>query len=183
MKQKESSVSVVKLPRTRGRPAFAARAQPTPERMRRAGTNFERGDSGQITMRDSPLERAFARKMITQEQYAAGQKYRHHWYHAGLCDPLASIDPTRVFAADLGSFSGMTRSETQLFHRQRYREAAQAIGKIGSHVLEWTVCREMRLEQVGYGLGWSGRAQAYAAAVERMKAALDELCKLWGIGT
>jgi hypothetical protein len=44
------------------------------------------------------------------------------------------------------------------------------------------VCREIALEQVGYALGWSSRPQAYAAALERMKAALDELCKLWGIG-
>jgi hypothetical protein len=56
-------------------------------------------------------------------------------------------------------------------------------GKIGSHVLEWAVCREIALEQVGQTLGWSSRPQAYAAAVERLKTALDELCKLWGIGT
>ena len=62
------------------------------------------------------------------------------------------------------------------------REAAAAIGKIGSHVLEWSVCREIALEQVGYTLGWGSRPQAYAAAAERMKNALDELCKLWGIG-
>ena len=58
--------------------ARAERAWPTPERLRRAGSDVERGDTGQITMRDSPLERAFARRVITQEQYAAGQKYRHH---------------------------------------------------------------------------------------------------------
>ena len=75
----------------------------------------------------------------------------------------------------------MPRSENQLFHRQRYREAVQAIGKIGSHVLDWVVCRDIEFAQVGYTLGWSSRAQAYAAAVERMKMALDELCKLWGI--
>jgi hypothetical protein len=45
------------------------------------------------------------------------------------------------------------------------------------------VCREVALEQVGYTLGWSSRAQAYAAAVERMKVALDELCKLWRVGS
>ncbi len=56
------------------------RALPTPERLRRAGADVERGHSGQITMRDSPLERAFARNAITAEQYSAGQKYRHHWY-------------------------------------------------------------------------------------------------------
>ena len=157
-------------------------ALPTPERLRRAGRDFERGDTGQITMRDSPLERAFARNALTPEQYSAGQKYRHHWYHAGLADRLESIDLNRVFAIDLGAYSGMAKTESQLFHRQRYREAAQAVGKIGSHVLEWAVCREIALERVGQTLGWSSRPQAYAAAVERLKTALDELCKLWGIG-
>jgi len=157
------------------------RARPTPERIRRAGTDFERGDTGQITMRDSPLERVLARNVITQEQYAAGQKYRHHWYHAGLNDPIGSIDLARVSGTDLSAFSGMAKTENQLFHRQRYREAVQAIGKIGSHVLDWAVCRETALEQIGYSLGWTSRPQAYAAAAERAKTALDELCRLWGI--
>jgi hypothetical protein len=158
------------------------RALPTPERMRRAGADFQRGDSGQITLADNPFDRAVARGHITQEQYSAGQKFRHHWYHAGLSDQLASIDPSRVFATDLAAFSAMARSEGQVFHRQRYREAVQAIGKIGSHALEWVICREFAFEQVGYALGWSSRPQAHAAAVERMKVALDELCGLWGIG-
>jgi hypothetical protein len=75
----------------------------------------------------------------------------------------------------------MARTENQVFHRQRYREAVAAAGKIGSHVLEWAVCREISLEHVGYTLGWASRAQAYAAAAERMKDALDTLCKLWGM--
>jgi len=102
---------------------------------------------------------------------------------AGLADRLESIDLNRIFAIDVGAYSGMAKTESQLFHRQRYREAAQAVGKIGSHVLEWAVCREIALEQVGQTLGWDSRPQANAAAVERMKTALDELCKLWGIGT
>jgi hypothetical protein len=166
----------------RKEPLVERRALPTPERLRRAGADLERGDSGQITMRDSPLERAFARNALTAEQYSAGQKYRHHWYHAGLASPLGSPDLNRVLAVDIGAYAGMAKTENQLFHRQRYREAAQAAGKIGSYVLEWAVCREVALDQVGQALGWSSRAQAYAAALERMKAALDELCKLWGIG-
>ena len=158
------------------------RALPTPERLRRAGADVERGHSGQITMRDSPLERAFARNAITAEQYSAAQKYRHHWYHAGLAGYLQSVDLDRVLGIDVGAYAGMAKTENQVFHRQRYREAAQAAGKIGSHVLEWAVCREIALEQVGHALGWSSRPQAYAAALERMKAALDELCQLWGIG-
>lgn len=166
--------------RTDQRPALR-RGQPTPQRIRHAGADFFRGDTGQITMRDSPLERAFARNVVSRQQYAAGQKYRHHLYHAGLCDPLGSMDLNRVFASNLGDFSGMARTENQVFHRQRYREAVEILGKIGSHVLESAVCREIALEQVGYLLGWSSRPQAYAAAVERMKNALDELCELWGL--
>jgi hypothetical protein len=183
-RSRQSDMRVRKSVKSRKEPPLVERrALPTRERLRRAGPDFERGDTGQITMRDSPLERAFARNALTPEQYSAGQKYRHHWYHAGLADRLESIDLNRVFAIDLGAYSGMAKTESQLFHRQRYREAAQAVGKIGSHVLEWAVCREMALEQVGQTLGWNSRPQAYAAAVERMKTALDELCKLWGIGS
>jgi hypothetical protein len=134
-------------------PAVEHRALPTQQRMRRAGADFERGDTGQITMRDSPLERAYAHKLINHQ----------------------------IFAPDLGNYSGMAKTEAQVFHRQRYREATQAVGKIGSHVLEWAVCREIPLDQVGYTLGWGSRPQAYAAAVERMKTALDALCELWGL--
>jgi hypothetical protein len=156
------------------------RALPTPERMRRAGEAFHRGDTGQITLGDNPLDRAFARGSITPAQYSTGQKFRHHWYHAGLSEPLRSLDLERVFATDLGTYSGMPKTESQVFHRQRYREAVQAAGKVGSHVLDWVICREIGFEQVGYALGWSSRPQAHAAAVERTKMALEELCKLWG---
>jgi hypothetical protein len=101
----------------------------------------------------------------------------------GLSGALASPALDRVFAADFGDFSTMARTEQQVFHRQRYREAVQSVGKVGGHVLDWTVCREATLEQVGNTLGWASRAQAYAAAVERMKMALDQLCALWGIGS
>lgn len=158
------------------------RALPTKERLRKAGSDFERGDTGQITMRDSPLERARTRGLLTPEQYSAGQKYRHHWYHAGLAGTLHSMMLDRVFAADPMGSCGMATTEKQVFHRQRYREAVTAIGKIGSHVLEAAICREVSLEQIGYTLGWTSRPQAYAAAAERMKSALDDLRRLWGIG-
>ena len=139
--------------------------------------------SNAATLAKSPcgIARWSALTRITHHQYSAGQKYRHHWYHAGLAGQLQSVDVNRIFAADRSNFSGMAKTEVQVFHRQRYREATQAVGKIGSHVLDWVVCRETPLEQVGYTLGWGSRPQAYAAAVERMKTALDELCRLWGL--
>jgi glucose/arabinose dehydrogenase len=116
-RSRRSDMRVRKSVKSRKEPPLVERrALPTRERLRRAGADFERGDTGQITMRDSPLERAFARNALTPEQYSAGQKYRHHWYHDGLADRLESIDLNRVFAIDLGAYSGMAKTESQLFH-------------------------------------------------------------------
>ena len=93
-------------------------ARPTPERLRRAGPDVARGHTGQITMRDSPLERAFARNALTPEQYSAGQKYRHHWYHAGL--PTAWNRSISI--ASLQSTSARIRG-------WRRRKANSSIGK------------------------------------------------------
>jgi len=159
---------------------------PTPERLRRAQGFVERGNLGRgrtgvVTMRDSPIERALARKIVSEPQYTAALKYRHHWYRAGLASPLSSVEFNRIFACDLTNFSGMAKTETQVFHRQRYREAVQHIGMIGAAVVEQVVCQEISLEQAGYKLGWGTKAQAIAAATERMKAALDRLVDLWGV--
>jgi hypothetical protein len=158
------------------------RASPTPERMRRAGPDFKRGATGQITLGDNPLDRSLARGVISKEQYLAAYKYRHHWYHCGLAERLESADLNGRFLKDPSNYSSLPKSEAQLLHRQRYREAVQTIGKIGARVLDSVVCRDVALEQMGYALGWSSRPQAYAAAVERMRMALDALRKLWGVG-
>jgi hypothetical protein len=149
---------VVRLRKSAGatRTPIRERASPTPERMRRAGGDFERGHTGQITMRDSPLERSFARGVITHEQYSAAQKYRHHWYHAGLSGALASPALDRVFAADFGDFSTMARTEQQVFHRQRYREAVQSVGKVGG--MSWIGRSAARPRWSRSAIPWAGPA-------------------------
>jgi hypothetical protein len=137
-------------------PAVERRALPTPERIRRAGADFDLGDTGQITMRDSPLERARARKLITHQQYSVGQKYRHHWYHAGLADQLQSIDVERIFAADRTNFSGMARTEAQVFHRQRYREATQAVARSGRMCSTGWCAGKLR--SIRSAIRWAGAA-------------------------
>ena len=97
-RSRHSDMRVRKSMKSRKELLVERRALPTPERLRRAGPDVARGHTGQITMRDSPLERALARNALTPEQYSAGQKYRHHWYHAGLADRLESIDLNRISA-------------------------------------------------------------------------------------
>src|SRR5215475_5879403 len=84
---------------------------PTPERMRHAQGFVERGNLGRgrtgvVTLRDSPIERARARNVISQAQYTAALKYRHHWYRAGLASPLSSVD----FSTYLGNGEPLHRT-------------------------------------------------------------------------
>src|SRR5262249_9603189 len=94
------------------------RALPTPERLRRAGADVARGHSGQITMRDSPLERAFARNALTPEQYSAGQKYRH----TGITPALPTAWNRSISIASSQSTSARMRG-------WRRRKANSSIGK------------------------------------------------------
>lgn len=164
---------------------MAIKAGLTPERFRKAGSDYDVGDDGQgrktLTMRDAPLERALSRGAVNREQYNAGVKYRHHWFHAGLSDSMGHLDFGGVFGRDAGSFSGMCKTEQQVFHRQRYRSAVQVVGKVGSRVLDEVVARETSLEQMGYLLGWGSKPQAITAATVHLQLALDALVREWGM--
>lgn len=156
------------------------RAQPTPERLRQADGAVEIGDDRQgnktLTMRDSPLERALSRGVLSRGQYDAGVKYRLHWYRAGMAGNLKTIDLNGVFGGH-GS-----ETEAKMFHGQQYHYAVKTVGPTGSYVLDHVVCRETPLEKVGYSLGWGSKPQAIAVATEHLRMALDGLCRLWGIG-
>ena len=157
----------------------------TPERMARAGSDFEVGDDPQTriyVLRDTPLERMFKRKAISGPEYAGLQRFRHHWYHSGLIPAMGSVDLNRVFASDPANSSGMPRSEAQAHHRGQYRDACSIMGHRGRITVDNVVCAEQSLEVAGYALGWLSKPQAIAAASEILRDAGHRLARLWGIG-
>ena len=154
---------------------------PTKERARFAANDIHFDDKHRRYFRDTTIERALTRKVITAGQYTAANKFYLHWYRAGLSENLGSIDLTRIFSSDPGMMVGMAKTESQAFHRQQYRCATQKIGVKGSLVVEAVVCRDKTLEQVGYQLGWQHKMQAIAAATESLREKLDLLCSEWGI--
>lgn len=162
------------------------RGAPTDERLRHADGHVEVGDDGQgariYTLRDAPLDRLNGRGGLEPKEYSALMKFKQHWVQAGLQPSIGSIDLARVFASDPGGFSGMAKTERQVFHRQRYREAVQHIGLRASLVVERVVCAEQTLEMAGFALNWRTPAQARAAATELLRDAGERLAKLWGIG-
>jgi hypothetical protein len=159
---------------------------PTKERLRMAGDDFALGGEDRgvktYTMRDCPLDRAFKKRIISGAEHSALQKYRHHWYHAGLSPGVGSADLNRVFSSDPSSISGMAKSERQVFHRLRYREAVDEIGIRGSFIVEHVVCYEHALHEAGLRLGWSSPYRAREGARVGLVEAAVKLAKIWGIG-
>lgn len=155
----------------------------TPERLGKAQGDFDVGNDKQggkiYTFTDDVLARTRKRGVIDARQYAAIDKFRHHWHHGGLTPTVGSVDLNRIFAPDLGSFSGMAKSERQVFHRQRYREAVQKMGMRISNVVERIACMDEKIEVVGRSLGWSHPLQARASASEMLITGGDILADLW----
>jgi hypothetical protein len=159
---------------------------PTRQRLNMAEGFFVVGDDkqgGKIhTMRDDPLSRMFARSVISGAEYAALQKYHHHWYHAGLEMGVGTVDLNRVFSSDPGSMSGMAKTEGQAHHRKQWREAREKLGHRVGIVVDNVVCAGHTLEAAGFSVGWRSKPQAIAASTEMLRDAGYRLAKLWGIG-
>jgi hypothetical protein len=166
---------------------FRAITGPTLERLRKAAGFFAVGDDEQgtklFTMRDTPLDRMLSRDAIDGSEYAGLVRYRSHWFHAGLCGSVGSVDLNRIYSSDPGSFSGMAKTEAQAYHRQEWRKARDKIlGPRAGIIVDDVVCAEMTLEATGYSIGWKSKPQAIAAVTESLRDAGYRLAKHWGIG-
>lgn len=158
---------------------------PTDERLCLAAGAFDEGNdkfgNKTYTMRETPLDKMRPDR-ISGPEYAALQKFKIHWYHAGLEPSCGSVDLNRIFASDPSNFSGMAKSERQYFHRQMYREAVQEIGMRASLIVERVVCAEMPLSEAGEALGFASPYRARMAAADYLRDAGHRLARLWGIG-
>lgn len=176
----------------RAEPEFDVRG-PTAERIHKADHAYVVGGQDRGTkiyfFADSPCQRLYARLRLRAGQretdqltieYVALQKYRHHWYHAGLEAPLASVDPNRVFASDPGSMSGMAKSERQYQHRLTMRRLRDQANPVISHkaeiLLDNFVCYEHALHISGYTIGYS-----VFRARKLVRESAQKLADHWGV--
>jgi hypothetical protein len=170
----------------KGKPNPAYPDGPTYQRLNKADGFYTVGDDKQgskiHTMRDDPLGRMFARSAISGSEYAALQKYHHHWYHAGLEMGVGTVDLNRVYSSDPASLSGMAKTEAQAHHRKQWRDARAALGHRVGIVVDNVVCAGHTLEAAGFSVGWASKPQAIAAATEMLRDAGHRLAKMWGIG-
>jgi len=169
---------------------------PTAQRLAKASGFYVVGDDQQGTkvyhMKDSPLYRLYSRmealdkseasKRQLSIEHLALQKYRSHWYYAGLEATLSSVDPGRTYASDPSNFSGMAKSERQATHRQvcrnAYKEMERVLGKDETHrmfiLLDNFVCYE---HDRGIASGMSGYLFR-----KTIRSGAAFLARHWGIG-
>jgi hypothetical protein len=156
--------------------------EPTPERLAKIGREFTRGEGGVLVARGAPLEALHAKSVIDERQYGAGKKFYHHWYRSALSGRYAALNlATGIFGHE-GFSGGMPATEDQAYHREAYRKSVQHLGMRTSALLQYLVCDERPLVEVGRTLlGWTNDPQARAAAAERLKDALDRLADFYGM--
>lgn len=157
--------------------------RPTNERLAKSAGHWEvpegRGALPVMRMRDCPLDKALRIGLIGQSSHKAGEKYRHHWFHAGLAGTMTSPDMDGVFSN--GSKDFLPKSENQIFHRQKFAQAGIEVGNRTNLVLCDAICNELELFEIGKKLGYASEAPARAAATELFVFGLDRLAKLWGL--
>jgi len=167
---------------------------PTTERMR--GAEFDVGDTGVITLRQSPVERAVRRRTLTERQGKAAEKFYSHWYQAGLAGSAGSADPLKVFGTS-SDFTKLFTSERVEAHAWVIRKVIKAIrerqgtaghrGDHGVQILWLIVCQEVPFREAGeslkdaQGLKFLRGTSAEVMARTILRSALNILIDEWGL--
>lgn len=161
-----------------------------PTKQRLAKTGFDIGDTGTITIRQSPVERGVKRGTLTEQQGTAAQKFYMHWYRAQLAGTIGSSDPLKVFST-VNDFSRLRRTEASAFHYWALIRATTAVhnrmenGKTkGDHavgILSAVVLHEYSLEKAGRAVMELSGTPALVMAGDLLRRSLDILIEEWGL--
>ena len=156
---------------------------PTPERFQRAEGNFTQTGTTRsqrrYQMKDDNLGRLVIRKIITEQQFAALQRYAIHWYSAGLAGALSSFDLDRIRAMNPASMGGLARSERELTHKRIYHDARLAIGADVAYVADMVACHDYPLAAAAVVLGYASPYRGRTRAGELLAEAGNRLDAFW----
>ena len=156
-------------------------AGPTEERLKRAGDYFTmvgRARSKHITMLDDALGKALVKQIIQPDEYHGLRRYALHWVAGGLLGHLSSIDLNRG-SCDLVSNSGLAVTERQIYHRDLFHRAHDAIGLRPAFVADQVACYEVEITKVGTMLGYRSAWRGREKAIELLREAGYRLVKFW----
>jgi hypothetical protein len=156
---------------------------PTPERFQHAEGNFTQTGTTRsqrrYQMKDDNLGRLVIRKTITEQQFAALQRYAVHWYSAGLAGSLSSFDLDRIRAMNPAAMGGLARNERELTHKRIYHDARLAIGADVAYIADMVACHDYPLAAAAVVLGYASPYRGRLKAGELLAQAGDRLDQFW----
>ncbi len=163
---------------------------PTPERLARAGDLGEVVDLKHIgagrsarteTLRlfdQSPLDRLYAKGVVSDRQFQAGDQYRAFWHYSGLDVRVTTHYGERIAISE--EKSALPATARQAEFRQRHRQAREALGQELAAVAQAILLEELPLVAAGRKLfGRRQAQQARASAIDTLKIALDVLGRFY----
>ncbi len=149
--------------------------EPTPERLVRYGERPDtfKTDTCREVVRVSVVDWLFSHDRITGEAYSAAYRLLGDWYKGGLSQHV-----TADMARDIVDNGAQTDAfnVARMMAAKHYAEAIGSLGPVHSHPFHEMV--EGDLSPVTYGqkfLRWKDRAEASAAAKQRLIDALETL--------
>ena len=164
--------------------------KPTRQRMRRAPgfDELTETQAGGTTRKSgavrvwSQLENLYRNRRLSDEQYAAGQKYFADWYLAGFSPRVTSRMSEWVQGA-AGAPGDLDAAERRVFHQKRFAQANVLLEELGVRkAVHWFVINDTPPENIGRKFwGYSGQRAASASAVTVMGLALQRLAKFYGL--
>lgn len=112
-----------------------------------------------VNMAESPLGWLFARGMVTQRQFDAGERLRQDWERAQLAPRVTmSWDQAPVARGRGGSSFGPDLTGTQIDAKKRFAAAVDAAGPGLADILWRIVCAGEGMRDAETALGWPARA-------------------------
>jgi len=163
---------------------------PTPERLRAAPGYDELAEasSGGVLRKTgairvwSSLENLYRNRLITPEQYDAGEKLYRDWY----LGHVASSQVTMKWAEYISGLAGqgnLDAAERKAFHAKRYAEANHLLDQLRIRKpVHWLVINDIKPEDVGRRLrGYRGQRAASASGTTAVALGLELLAKFYGL--
>jgi hypothetical protein len=112
-----------------------------------------------VNATESPLGWLFARGLLTQRQYDAGERLRSDWERAQLAPRVTmSWDAAPVAPNSGGPSSRPDPGGAQIDARRRFDAAVEAAGPGLADILWRVVCAGEGMRQAETALGWPARA-------------------------
>lgn len=131
----------------------------------------------------SALENLYRNRLITPEQYDAGEKLYRDWYLGHVASAQVTMKWSEYISGLGGGEGNLDAAERKAFHAKRYAQANVLLDQLRIRKpVHWLVINDIKPEDVGRRLrGYRGQRAASASGTTAVALGLDLLARFYGI--